>query len=143
MPAPTLRPFEPRDRDRLYSICLETGNEGSDASSLYTNPALLGEVYVGPYLAFEPTWARVIEHGGQVTGYLLCAPDTIAFVGSGGRVFAHATRGTASSVAPQTMTSSSTFTARRRPTPNSRSTFPRTFISTFCLPRRVSDSGVR
>lgn len=79
MPEPTLRSYEPRDRAALYAICLETGDGGADASTLYRDPTLLGEVYVGPYVDFEPEWARVIQQQDRVSGYLLCAPDTLAF----------------------------------------------------------------
>ena len=52
-------------------------------------PSLLGDVYVGPYLAFEPELARVLDDGSRddgsgddgsgVGGYVLGALDTRAF----------------------------------------------------------------
>lgn len=76
---PFLRRFETRDRDDLYVVCLRTGDDGNDATGQYTVDTLLGEVYVGPYLAFEPDLAWVVDNDGVASGYVLCAPDTAAF----------------------------------------------------------------
>jgi ribosomal protein S18 acetylase RimI-like enzyme len=76
---PLIRPYRPEDRDALYDVCLRTGDDGGDATSLYRDPHLLGEVYVGPYLEFEPDWAWVVEGDAAVAGYILCAPDTPTF----------------------------------------------------------------
>lgn len=63
----------------MYDICLLTGDSGVDASGLYRDPALLGEVYVGPYVRFEPSHALVAVDDDGVAGYVLGAPDTVAF----------------------------------------------------------------
>ena len=76
---PQIRAFSPADAAALYEVCLLTGADGDDATALYSVPTLLGEVYVGPYLALEPEWAWVVEHQGGVAGYILGAPDTTAF----------------------------------------------------------------
>ena len=76
---PLIRPFAPADTADLYDVCLRTGADGRDASGLYAVPTLLGEVYVGPYLALEPDSAWVVEHEGRAAGYVLGAPDTAAF----------------------------------------------------------------
>lgn len=62
-----------------YRVCLETGDSGAEASSLYTDPNLLGHVYVGPYLALEPEHAFVVRDGAAVVGYALGARDTAVF----------------------------------------------------------------
>jgi ribosomal protein S18 acetylase RimI-like enzyme len=49
------------------------------ATALYRDPALLGEVYVGPYLRFAPEHALVGVDDAGVAGYVLGAPDTAAF----------------------------------------------------------------
>lgn len=74
-----IRKYRPGEERVLYDICLLTGDSGVDASGLYQDPALLGEVYVGPYLRFAPDHALVgvDEHG--VAGYVLGVPDTVAF----------------------------------------------------------------
>ena len=74
-----LRRYESRDRDALYDICLRTGDGGDDATDRYVVPTLLGEVYVGPYLAFEPGLAFVLDDGTGAGGYTLGALDTRAF----------------------------------------------------------------
>jgi ribosomal protein S18 acetylase RimI-like enzyme len=74
-----LRGYQPRYRAALYAVCLRTGASGEDASDLYADAALLGEVYVGPYVAFEPELALVLDDGSGVGGYVLGALDTRAF----------------------------------------------------------------
>jgi ribosomal protein S18 acetylase RimI-like enzyme len=74
-----LRPYEPADRAALYDICLRTGDGGADATDRYAVPTLLGDVYVGPYLAFEPELAFVLDDGTGAGGYTLGALDTRAF----------------------------------------------------------------
>lgn len=63
----------------LYDICLLTGDSGVDASGLYQDPLLLGEVYVGPYLRLAPEHALVGVDSLGVAGYVLGVPDTVAF----------------------------------------------------------------
>jgi len=60
-------------------VCLRTGASGRDATDRYAAPDLLGDVYVGPYVAFEPGLARVLDDGSGVEGYVLGALDTRAF----------------------------------------------------------------
>lgn len=76
---PDIRRFTPADTADLYEVCLRTGADGEDATGSYAVATILGEVYVGPYLAFEPDSAWVVEHEGRAAGYVLCAPDTAAF----------------------------------------------------------------
>ncbi|MCR1983093.1 GNAT family N-acetyltransferase, partial [Cellulosimicrobium cellulans] len=79
LPLRPARTTDPAEVDRLYEICLRTGASGADASGLYTDPRLLGEVYLGAYLALEPQLASVVEADGVVAGYVLGARDTAAF----------------------------------------------------------------
>ena len=74
-----LRPYEPRDRDALYDVCLRTADSGGDASEQYADPRLLGEVWVGPYVTFEPALALVLDDGRGAEGYVLGALDTRGF----------------------------------------------------------------
>src|SRR5262245_63083228 len=39
-----IRPYRPSDLDALYRICLLTGDDGQDATSLYNDPRLLGHL---------------------------------------------------------------------------------------------------
>jgi ribosomal protein S18 acetylase RimI-like enzyme len=77
----SIRPYRPEDRAAVYEICLRTGDDGADARGLLADPDLMGHVYAGPYLALCPELAFVVqERSGAVTGYVLGALDTAAFV---------------------------------------------------------------
>ncbi len=74
------RTNDPKEVERLYDICLRTGNNGKGAENLLEDPRLLGEVYLGAYLRFEPELAFVLEDlEGSALGYVLGARDTLAF----------------------------------------------------------------
>ncbi|WP_199702799.1 GNAT family N-acetyltransferase [Jiangella rhizosphaerae] len=73
-----IRPYAPGDDDALYDICLRTGDNGGDATGQFADPRLLGEIFVGPYLRFEPSLAFVIDDGAPA-GYVLGARDTVEF----------------------------------------------------------------
>jgi ribosomal protein S18 acetylase RimI-like enzyme len=79
VPGIGIRRAVPGDRDALYDICVRTGDNGGDARPLYSNHELLGEIWVGPYLALQPDLAFVAEDGDGVVGYVLGAGDTSAF----------------------------------------------------------------
>jgi GNAT superfamily N-acetyltransferase len=74
-----VRPLENRDIDALYAISLATGASGSDASSLYTDPSLMGAIYSVPYAVLSPETAFVVEDPQGVAGYVVGALDTVAF----------------------------------------------------------------
>lgn len=66
--------------DRLYEVCLRTGANGEDASALFHDGRMLGDIFVGPYLALEPELAWVIApRGGPAAGFVLGAADTEDF----------------------------------------------------------------
>ena len=74
------RTHDPVEVDRLYDICLRTGDSGRGAENLLQEPRLLGEVYLGAYLRFEPDLAFVLDGGdGAPLGYVLGARDTRTF----------------------------------------------------------------
>jgi ribosomal protein S18 acetylase RimI-like enzyme len=74
-----IRSYRPDDLDAVYEICLRTGDAGSDASHLVSDPDLPGHVYAGPYLALCPELAFVLDDDGAVAGYVIGALDTRAF----------------------------------------------------------------
>lgn len=79
----SVRAYRPDDRDALYEICVRTGDNGGDASSLYPDPRILPDIFVGPYVAQEPELAWVVadrEGEGRVRGYILGTADTRRFV---------------------------------------------------------------
>ena len=79
MPSVIIRSFQPDDTNDLYDICLRTGNAGADATALMLAPQLLGEVFVGPYLAFAPELALVADDGRSAAGYAIGTLDTTQF----------------------------------------------------------------
>lgn len=79
MTAVTIRPYRAADRDALYEICLKTGASGADATDIYADPRLLGEVYVGPYIELEPELAFVVTDDDGVSGYVVGARDSHVF----------------------------------------------------------------
>ena len=79
MPAFAIRPYRPDDLDALYRICLETGDTGEDATHLYSDPKLLGELYAAPYALKEPDLTFVVEDSAGVCGYILGTLETRAF----------------------------------------------------------------
>lgn len=80
---PTIRPARTGDAvevARLHDICLRTGDGGGDASGLYGEPRLLGEVYLGAYLALAPDLAFVLDdEEGEPVGYVIGAHDSLSF----------------------------------------------------------------
>ena len=73
-----VRKFQEEDRPGLYHICLATGDSGANAEHLYNQKDMLGEIYVGPYLSFQPDLSFTLIHDG-VAGYALAALDTTSF----------------------------------------------------------------
>lgn len=74
-----IRAYRPADLDALYDICLDTGNGGRGARHLFDDPRLLGHAYVGPYVAFEPDLAFVVEDDEGICGYAIAAADSEVF----------------------------------------------------------------
>lgn len=74
-----IRPYHPTDLMSLYRICLETGDNGQDATPLYNDPDLLGHFYAAPYAVLEPDLCFVLTQNGRPCGYVLGTRDTAAF----------------------------------------------------------------
>jgi len=74
-----IRPYEPRDLDDLYRICLATGDSGADATHLYRDAKLVGQIYAAPYAILSPQTAFVVEDALGVAGYIVGALDSRAF----------------------------------------------------------------
>ncbi|MBI9113521.1 GNAT family N-acetyltransferase [Sanguibacter suaedae] len=73
------RTTDPAEVDHLYEVCLRTGADGEDASALVDDPRLLGELYLGAYLALEPDLAFVLDDSTGAVGYVVGTSDTAAF----------------------------------------------------------------
>lgn len=78
---PTVRPYRPADRAAVAHVCLKTAAGGGDATGVYSDDALMPEVYALPYVEFAPDLAFVVEDDdGRVGGYVLGVADTAAFI---------------------------------------------------------------
>jgi GNAT superfamily N-acetyltransferase len=67
------------DLEALYEVCLRTGDAGKDATALYRDPRLLGEVYVGPYVMLSGAIGFTAVDQDGAGGYALAAVETRRF----------------------------------------------------------------
>lgn len=75
-----LRGARPGDEPGAYHVCLRTGDHGADGEPFYRDdPDALGRIYAGPYLAFAPELALILEDEAGMAGYALGVADTRAF----------------------------------------------------------------
>lgn len=72
-------PQNPDDRTAMYEICRLTGPVDSDGNLVFGHPKLLGEIYLGPYIALQPDLAFVAVDDDGVAGYVVGALDTAEF----------------------------------------------------------------
>jgi len=75
----TIRRAVLSDLPYFYEICLKTGNEGGDASALFSDPYLIGHYYAAPYLIFESGICFAAEYEYRPQGYIIAVPDTASF----------------------------------------------------------------
>jgi GNAT superfamily N-acetyltransferase len=81
-PKPRIRLFEPGDESGASNVCLKTGDHGADGEPFYQeDPDALSRIYVGPYLAFEPELALILEDELGLCGYALGTADSRKFFG--------------------------------------------------------------
>lgn len=77
-----MRPAQPGDEPGAYYVCFKTGDHGQDGEPFYReDPDALGRIFVGPYLAFEPEFAFILEDISGICGYALGALDSRSFYG--------------------------------------------------------------
>jgi ribosomal protein S18 acetylase RimI-like enzyme len=68
------------EQTRLYEICVLTGESGKDATGIFQQPDLLGDIWVGPYLEISPEQCFVLEGvDGNPLGYCIGTLDSTAF----------------------------------------------------------------
>ncbi len=64
------------DLPYVYDICHRTAYNGQDASSVVTDPFILGHYYSAPYIVHDPDWCWIVEDDRGIVGYLVTTPDT-------------------------------------------------------------------
>lgn len=74
-----IKPATLRDLDDLYFVALKTGDSGNDATALFRNDQMLGEVFVGPYVTLASETSNLLSESGKTVGYGLCVLDTDHF----------------------------------------------------------------
>lgn len=68
------------DERRLYDICVITGDSGKDATGIFEQPDLLGDIWVGPYLHLSSDHCFVVQgDDGVPLGYCIATLDTTSF----------------------------------------------------------------
>ena len=72
----SIRSYKSADTSAAYEICLKTGNSGQDATHLFSDPLVLGHIYVGPYMAFEPQSVFILEDDQGPCGYIMGVLDS-------------------------------------------------------------------
>ncbi len=79
-PVVQIRPYLPSDRDALYEVCVKTADAGGDATGVFTDDRLWGEVFAVPYAERHPDLCWVVEAAdGRTVGYVVATDDTDAF----------------------------------------------------------------
>ena len=68
------------DLPYLYDICAKTAFNGGDARHLLSDPMIIGQYFLAPYVVFNPEWCWVLQEENRLTGYLMTTPDSIEFV---------------------------------------------------------------
>jgi ribosomal protein S18 acetylase RimI-like enzyme len=74
-----IRPATAEDIDAVFDVCLKTADAGRDGSALYSNPLLPGYLWAVPYCVLEPDFAFVLADRERAVGYVIAAPDSVAF----------------------------------------------------------------
>ena len=72
----SIRSYKSADTSAAYEICLKTGNSGQDATHLFSDPLVLGHIYVGPYMEFEPKSVFILEDDQGPCGYIMGVLDS-------------------------------------------------------------------
>ena len=75
----TIRTALSRDWPGIYRACLQTGDSGKDATAFFTDPDLLGHVYCGPFVQYDPELSFVVVDEYGVGGYAMACADSRAF----------------------------------------------------------------
>ncbi|MCP5063841.1 MAG: GNAT family N-acetyltransferase [Ignavibacteriae bacterium] len=74
-----IRKYHPNDIKSLYNICLHTSNKGNDVELLKDDPNLIGELFITPYVQFEPELCFIIALNDEPCGYIIGTKNTEGF----------------------------------------------------------------
>jgi ribosomal protein S18 acetylase RimI-like enzyme len=74
-----IRPYEPRDRDAVRTICCDTADRGEPVESFFPDREVFADLLTAYYTDFEPESGWVGERGGEVVGYITGCLDTRRF----------------------------------------------------------------
>ena len=74
-----IRRYKKTDIDYLYQICLQTGDNGKDATRYYNDKKLIGHIYSAPYAIFEPELCFILSMDSKPCGYILETKNTIRY----------------------------------------------------------------
>ncbi|MDT0158442.1 GNAT family N-acetyltransferase [Microbacterium sp. ARD32] len=75
-----IRPYRPSDREALYEVCVRTADAAGDATGLFRDDRLWGDVFAAPYAERHPDLCWVVESDdGRTIGYVVATDDTDAF----------------------------------------------------------------
>lgn len=79
-PGAQIRPYRRDDDEALYDVCVRTADAGGDATGVFTDDRLWGDIFAVPYARRHPDLSWVVEAAdGRVIGYLVATDDTDAF----------------------------------------------------------------
>ena len=75
-----IRPFEPRDREAVRTICCDTADRGEPVENFFPDREVFADLLTAYYTDYEPESGWVGEQAGQVVGYLTGCLDTRRFI---------------------------------------------------------------
>jgi ribosomal protein S18 acetylase RimI-like enzyme len=75
-----IRPYEPRDRGAVRSICCDTADRGERVENFFPDREVFGDLLTRYYTDIEPESTWVGESAGEVVGYLTGCLDTRRFI---------------------------------------------------------------
>ncbi|MDB4976776.1 MAG: family N-acetyltransferase [Myxococcaceae bacterium] len=71
-----IRPYRAEDRERVRSICFDTGLMGEPVADQYGDRESFADLFTAYYTDHEPQHCFVVDADGAVVGYLLGTLDT-------------------------------------------------------------------
>ena len=75
-----IRPYEPRDREAVRTICCDTADRGDPVDSFFPDREVFADLLTRYYTDYEPESTWVGERDGEVTGYVTGCLDTRRFL---------------------------------------------------------------